>query len=306
MTMPNFLIIGAAKSGTTALYNYLGQHPRVYVTRKKEPKFFALEGKRLDFRGPGDLEANRFSVTGIEAYRALFRGVSNETAIGEASPLYLYSADAPTRIKRYVPTVKMIAVLRDPAERAYSQYLHLVRDGREPIDDFARALQAEESRIRDNWAFGWHYKRVGFYHDQLERYFDTFGRGQVKVYLYEDLETDPVGMLKDVFRFLDIADDFVPDMSVRPNVAGIPRNRSLHTLHALLVKPHPIKTALKPLFPEALRRRTVKRLLDGIRSRNLVKPPFPAEVRRHLIETYREDILKLQALTQRDLSNWLR
>lgn len=306
MTMPNFLIVGAPKSGTTALYEYLGQHPEVYMSPVKEPKFFALEGSDLDFRGPGDREANRFSVTSIEGYKALFDAVCCETAIGEASPLYLYYSGAPARIKQYVPEAKLIAILRNPAERAYSQFLHLIRDGREPLDDFGLALWQEEARIRDNWAFGWHYKQVGFYCDQLKRYFETFDENQLKVYLYEDLEGNPAGVLKDLFRFLDVDDTFTPNTSVRPNVAGVPRNRSLHALHEFLIKPHPLKSALKPVLPSHLSRRAVKRLTNAVRSRNLIKPPFPEEAREHLVDVYREDVLQLQELIQRDLSGWLR
>jgi Sulfotransferase family len=300
MTMPNFLIIGTAKSGTTALYNYLKQHPQVYMSPVKEPKFFAYEGEKLDFRGPGDRVANSSVVTDIEAYRALFAKASGETAVGEASPLYLYIPKARERISRYVPEAKLIAILRNPAERAYSHFSQMVRDGREPLDDFSQALGAEEGRVRDNWAFGWHYKRMGFYHAQLERYFDAFGRDQIKVYLYEDLKTDPVGVLRETFRFLDVDDAFVPDMSLKHNVSGIPKSRALH---AFIRQSHPIKSVFKPFVPEQLR----LRLKTSLRNRNLRQPPpLSREARKELAEAYREDILKLQGLIRRDLSTWLR
>ena len=169
VALPNFLIIGAAKAGTTSLYRYLEQHPEVYMSPVKEPKFFALGGERLDYRGPGDEARMRgASVTSLEDYRELFRGVSTETAVGEASTLYLYSERAAARIKHHVPDVKLIAVLRNPVDRAYSDFLHLVRDGIEPLTDFPQALEAEESRIRSRWAPMWHYRRRGFYHPQLK------------------------------------------------------------------------------------------------------------------------------------------
>jgi hypothetical protein len=306
VTLPNFLVVGAQKGGTTALYQYLKQHPEVYMSPVKEPHFFAFEGERLDLRGPRDLEIlSHIAVTEVEAYRELFRGTSGETAVGEASAVYLYSPKAPERIKHHIPEAKLIAVLRHPAERAYSSFLHMVRDGREPLDDFAAALEAEEARIRGNWGHIWHYKRAGFYHAQLERYYERFEREQIRVYLHEDLDEDPAGVLRDVFRFLGVDGAFVPDTSTRHNVAGIHKSKSLHALHAFLIEPRPIKAALKPLLPTGLRRLAVALLVNGIRNRNLVKPPFPAEVRARLVEEYREDVLKVQGLIGRDLSKWL-
>ena len=297
MTMPNFLIIGAMKAGTTALYTYLEQHPQVYMSPVKEPNFFAFEDERMGFLAPQDQEGiNRTSVTDIEAYRALFKGVTNEVALGEASHWYLYSPKAPGRIRHHIPDAKLIAVLRDPVERAYSQFLHFVRDGQEPLSDFALAVQEEERRIRNNWAFG-RYASRGFYHAQLKRYFDAFDRRQIKVYLYEDLSADPVGVIQDIFRFIGVDEAFVPEMSVKPNVSGVPRNR---TLHALLTRPQRIKAVLQPHLPAG-----VLRLASDLRDRNLAKPQLAPEVRRQMIEMYREDILKLQDLIDRDLSKWL-
>ncbi len=220
--------------------------------------------------------------------------------------MYLYSEKAPARIKHHVPEARLIAVLRDPVERAYSQFLHMRRDGREPLADFAEALEVEEERVRSGWAPNWHYKRAGFYHRQLLRYHEAFGPGRIRVYLYEDLNADPTGVLKDVHKFLGVDGSFVPDVSRRYNVSGVPKSRRLHALHALLLRPNPVKTALKPFFPKKVRRRLVEGSLNALRNRNLVKPPFPEEVRRALIEEYREDVSKLQGLIGRDLSGWLR
>ena len=129
MTMPNFLIIGAMRAGTTSLYHYLKQHPQVYMSPVKEPRFFALEGEKPDPGRPTDERLMNHSITDIEAYRALFQAVSKETAIGEASPLYLYSPKAPERIRHYIPDAKLIAVLRDPVERAYSHFLDIFMTG---------------------------------------------------------------------------------------------------------------------------------------------------------------------------------
>jgi len=306
MTMPNFLIIGAAKSGTTALYEYLKQHPQIFMSWLKEPHFFAFEGEKPRFQGPGDQELyNYIVVDDVEGYRRLFQGASKETAIGEASANYLYIPRARDRIRHYVPEAKLIAVLRNPAERAYSSFLHMTRDSREPFDDFAQALQAEQERVQNNWGPIWHHKRAGFYYAQLKRYHEAFDRDQIKVYLYEDLRNNPIGVQKDIYKFLGVDDTFVPDVSARYNVSGVPRNKWLHALYTFLMRPHPLKSILKPLFPSGLRRRLLESTVNAIRNRNLAKPPFPAEVRRQLIGAYTEDILRLQDLIQRDLSEWL-
>lgn len=306
MTMPNFLVIGAAKSGTSALYRYLKQHPQIYMSQIKEPHFFAFEGERPSFQGPGDQELYDYiGVSDIETYRALFEGVSKETAIGEASTAYLYLSRARDRIRHYVPEAKLIAILRDPAERAYSNFLHLVRDCREPLRDFARALQAEEDRIQNNWGPLWHYKQTGFYYAQLKRYYEVFEREQIKIYLYEDLNDDPLSVLRDAYGFLGVDNTFVPDVSMRYNVSGVPKNERVHALYEFLHRPHPVKSIFKPLLPHESRRRLRERLLNALRNQNLTKPPFPLEIQRQLEEVYREDVLKLQELIQRDLSEWL-
>ncbi len=300
MTMPNFLIIGNGKSGTTSLYHYLKQHPEVYMSPIKEPHFFSFEGESpTSFSGPGDEEFMSRKVTDLEEYRRLFAGASDEKAIGEASQTYLGNPKAPDRIRHYIPEAKLIAILRNPVDRAYSAYLHLVRNGQEWLD-FARALREEEARIKANWNDIWHYKRGGFYHAQLTRYYDLFDQDQIRVYLYEDLKEDPVGTMQSIFRFLGVDDAFVPDTSVRYNVSGIPKSRALKTF---VEKPNPLKTAIKPLFTEGLRRR----IAENLRHRNLaIPPPMPEDVRKELPEAYREDILKLQDLIGRDLSGWLR
>ena len=297
MTMPNFLVIGAPKAGTTALYHYLKEHPQIYMSPVKEPKFFALEGKQIGFRGPGDLKKDY--VMDIEAYFALFNNVSHEVAIGEASPGYLHSPQAPERIRHYIPDARLIAIIRDPVERAYSHFLSLVRQDLEPLTDFTQAMEAEEERICNNWSPRWLYKQRGFYYAQLKRYFDLFDRSQIRVYLHEDFKTNSLGVLQDIFRFLDVDDTFVPDTSEKHNATYIHRNK---VLHKLLKEQNPIKSILKPLLSSQLRQGIKANLINLNISK---RPQLQPKVREQFIEKYREDILKLQELIQRDLSTWL-
>jgi sulfotransferase family protein len=292
MTMPNFLIIGAMKSGTTALYYYLEQHPQIYMSPVKEPNYFC-SGEQENSVGN--------SATRIGDYQDLFKDVSGEKAIGEASHCYLYEPEAAARIQDYIPDAKLIAVLRNPVDRAYSHFLHMVRNGREPLTDFAQALREEETGGYQNRNLQ-DYVGRGRYYDQLKRYFNTFSRDQIKVYLYEDLSNAPVDILQDAFRFLGVDDSFVPDVSLRRNVSGYPKHK---TVDKLLTKPSPIKDALKIYLPARLRWRLSK-AFDDLKTRNIVEPPpVQSEVRRQLIRVYREDILKVQELIHRDLSVWL-
>lgn len=298
MTMPNFLIIGAAKSGTTSLYHYLRQHPQIYMSPVKEPRFFAFEGRRPRFRGPNDDEINRTVITTIEQYRKCFDGAMGEKALGEASPVYIFSDEAPARIRRHIPEAKLIAILRHPAERAYSNFMHMVRDGYEPLADFGEALRDEDRRVAANWSFIWHYKRRGFYAAQLKRYFELFDAGQVKVFLYDDFSADSRGLLREIFRFLEVDETFAPDTSLRHNVSGVPKNRTLQTF---LSRPNRVKAILEPLIPEPLRRRAG----IAMRNANARRQPLDPDLRAELIEDYRDDILQLQELIGRDLSHWL-
>lgn len=302
MGLPNFLLIGAAKSGTSSLYRYLGQHPQIYFSPIKGPCFFAFEeGEKVRFSGPNDQSHyDRNAITDLNRYVSLFDRVKNEVAIGEASVIYLGAPEAPCRIKRYIPDVKLIAILRNPVDRAFSSYLHLRRDGREPLADFAASLREEETRIKCNWQFLWHYQRLGFYYVHLKRYYDLFHPSQIAVYTYDEFRVSPIEVLQSIFRFLDVDSTFVPDTSIRYNESGTPRFRTVHTL---LTQPSLAKKFLKQILPSQLRLRSRQAAMQW----NLYteKPELSEETKRNLVELFRDDILNLQSLIQRDLSSWL-
>ncbi len=300
MTLPNFLIIGAAKSGTTSLYRYLGQHPQVYAN-VKEPSYFALAGKSVQYNGPGDQEGFvRRVTTDRDAYERLFDGVTQEKAYGEASVLYLYSPEAPGRIKQTIPDVKLMAILRNPVERAFSGFLHMRRDGREPLADFAAALAAETSRVEANWEHQWHYTRLGYYYTQLKRYYDLFPAENIAVFTFDEFRSSPVAVLQDIFRFLEVDDSFVPDTSLKYNVSGVPQSR---VLHKFLIRPNRLKDIVRPLLPRSARRS----LGALVRRYNITdrKPELPQDIRHYLVKLYRDEILQLESLINKDLSHWV-
>ena len=298
MTLPNFLIIGAAKAGTTALYHYLGQHPQVYVSPEKETNFFAFEGQKVSFCGPGDAKICESSITTLRAYKEQFENVSNEVAIGEASPWYLYSTQAAENIHRHIPSVKLIAVLRNPVDRAFSSYLHPVREGREGLT-FEEGLSVEEKRIAQGWEYIWHYRRAGFYYAQVERFLNLFRREQVRIYLYDDLLADLDWFLRDVYEFIGVDTSFMVDTSLKPNATGVPKNR---LLGRLLVQPNMLRSSARLFLPKRLRYNLSQRM----NRRLLEKPSLSEETRRELLSGYEDDIVALQDLIGRDLSVWTR
>ncbi len=298
--VPAFLILGAAKSGTSALHRYLLQHPQVFMPTPKELRFFAYEGGIPEFRGPGDREANQGLPTTWTAYLAFFRSAGNRVC-GEASPIYLYHPRAPERIHRYLPEARMIVILRHPVERAFSHYLHLVRSGRETLS-FREALEAEERRIREGWEWSWHYRRVGLYGEQLERYFALFPKEQFRIFLYEEFSRDPAHVLREILSFIGVDPEQIPSVLPRVNVSGIPRNRTVFQVWwGVYTRPNPLKTLAKRVLPARVRARIGEQVTRTL----LRKPRIPPDLFRELLDFYREDIQKLSRLLGRDLSHWL-
>jgi hypothetical protein len=299
--LPNFLVLGTAKAGTSSLYAYLKQHPGVYLSPTTELNFYAHVGGDLNFRGPGDNEYvwGDSLVATYEAYCKQFEGVEQETAIGEVSTHNLYCSQAPALIKRYVPNAKMVAILRNPADRAFSAFSHMVRDGREETKDFGAALAREPARIRSNWEPLWHYRSMGLYAAQLRHYFDLFDREQIRVYIYDDFIAHPLKVVQDIFAFVGVDPDFVPDMSEKYNVSTIPRSRQLQKM---MMSKSVIRSALRSPMPTGLRSRIRSLILE----RNAKRMRLDPDMRRELTNAYRNDIGLLEHLLDRDLSKWLK
>jgi hypothetical protein len=302
VTLPDFLVIGAAKSGTVSLYHYLGQHPQIFMCPVNETNFFALDGYDLDshFRGPGDRETmERHCVKELTNYEALFADAGPDQRVGESSPLYLYSSHAPRRIHHYLPDVRLIALLRHPTARAHANFRHYRLAGIEPLPRFERALAAEEARKAQGWGPWpfWFYRDVGYYGRQMARYCELFDEEQILVCFYEQLRDDPLSLLQTLYAFVGVDERFVPDTSVRHNVGSRPRVR---TLQRLMTRPNRLKRTLRALLPDALRRQ----LRDVLRSWNEVRMELDPALGRRLTQGYLQDMKRLQALVGHDLSAW--
>jgi hypothetical protein len=287
LTLPTFIVIGVAKAGTTSVYRYLDQHPEVYVYPLKGTNYFGYDDA-LHWRWPEEGPAPRlrnFRVKTFDEYRNAFAGANGEHAIGEVSPQYFHCPTAAEKIAARLPEVKLVAVLRNPAERAYSGFLMRVRRG-ERVGSAREELHPRSGHVLD-----------GFYFRRLERYFDAFPRDQIKVYVFEEFRRDPRATMRDMFRFLDVDTGFVPDTSAKHNPANVPRSR---VANRLFYHPRTIRTA-KAVLPSA-----AQDWARRVRALNLDTPPrLPGDLRAALLDIYRPDVLRLEELLQRDLSIWL-
>ena len=299
MNSPNFLIIGAAKSGTSALYYYLKQHPDVFMPAQKELRYFSsIDNPEND--GPNVYKQN--SITSLEAYLHQFDQVTTETAIGEVSPQYLYYPKTASRIKSALPDVKLVVILRNPIERAYSSFLHAVRDWHEDSSSFKEALQKEEDRIKRNWPMLFHYVNAGFYSTQLNRYFDSFKREQIKIILYDDFYQAPYDVISNLFLFLEVENNFKPDISFRPNRSGFPKSRILHKLYRSIFRDSDLLREIsKKYIPKDIR----GKLSTKLRNLNMSKKHMDQSDRLYLTGELTEEIHQLEDLLHKDLSSWI-
>jgi hypothetical protein len=299
LVLPNFLLVGAAKSGTTALYYHLKGHPDIFLSPIKEPRFFSAQTLHLPQKGIGD-EKIPFVRTFTD-YCKLFEDARGKKAVGEASAdtLYYYEKTIPV-IKKYLEEPRIIILLRNPVERAFSSYLHLIRDNREYLS-FEDGLEQEEERIRQDWQCIWHYKNRGMYYRQVKVFMEAFRR--VKVILYDDFKKDPLTTIKQVCEFLEVNTDYQPaDTSTHYNATGIPRFK---TLNNIFLMKNILQRSIRNVGRFILTEDGWVKLRENLRAKLYVKTSMKPKTRAYLQGVFREDILKLRDLLDRDLSAWL-
>lgn len=309
MKLPTFLIIGVQKAGTTSVYTYLKQHPQIFMSPVKETNFLERDWEAIAPQERERVNQERVRqgrqprIDTFEKYAQLFTGVTNEQAIGEASPNYLFHYTASAQlIQRYVPNAKLIAILRHPIERAYSDYLMHVRDAIHAKS--SESLHDQIRRFSDHQSFT---IKKGFYYEQLSHYFQMFDPQQIQVFLYDDLKHNPVGMMQRFYAFLGVDATFRPDVSRREQVAQVPKNQ---VINQMLRTRNPIRSTaaalLKLMIPTQTRQTIRDRLIQLNSADKSLAQPLSMGDRQKLLDIYRDDTLKLQALIQRDLSHWLR
>lgn len=291
--VPDFFVIGAYRSGTTFLYRALGQHPQVFVPVLKEPNFFAVDGNEN-----ATPELLGRSVCEPDEYERLYRDAASSQRCGDVSPEYLRNPAAPARIRQTHPDAPLVAILRNPVERAYSDYMQHRARGSEPCATFAEALDLQDERRAGLSRSAPHYVDSGMYGVQLERYLEVFDRGQLLVLLYEDLQADAADVTRRVFDHIGVDPAVDIELQSDVNASGLPRNVAYR---ALLRARRSVGTRLSPRVVES-----VRPYWDRVMRRGLVKQDLGADDRRRLVEIYREDVERLQALIGRDLGHWLR
>ncbi|MCX2745867.1 sulfotransferase [Mangrovivirga sp. M17] len=302
---PDFLLIGAGKSGTTSLHNYLDQHPEIYMSKIKEPYFFALEGEEIVSKEDDPLNLYDFpwAVTDLKEYQKLFEPAEPFQKKGESSTMYLYGDKAPSNIKKYIPDVKIIAIFRKPSERLYSRYLHLARENNLMGTTFDKVLDKESI-----WWLRNDLVKEGFYYKHLSRYYELFDKSQIKVFLYDDLRSDPERVISELYSFVGVDSDFNPDTSIRFNQSGFIKNKILDKLYgtdSILFKT--IKSVVPGMYSKLKESLIIQKQLNKLRGKNLEKPGIDQEIEKTLTrEIYYDDTMKFQELIERDLSHWFK
>ena len=297
-TRPQFFIVGAPKCGTTSMAQYLNQHPEIFVLRG-EPHFFG-----------SDIEYNKPRLT-PKQYAALCRNTRGKPICGDRSTWYLYSRTAAAEIHAHNPHARIIAMLRHPAEMLHSLHAHHCQRGqRDDIQDLGEALAAEPDRRRgeripanSRFAASLYYSAIPRYAEQLQRYFDAFGRERVKVILFDELKADPGRIYADTLEFLGADPDFVPNFDVH--------NASAPTSNSWLYrrwKASTLRYRVRSLVPQGL-----YDSIRGLRRKRLQRAaqreprtPLDPELRAQLVAQFAPEIDRLEALTRHDLSDWRR
>ncbi len=307
MRSPNLFIVGAPKSGTTALHEYLKAHPDVFMTAYKEPHYFGsdLQGPRMaQFRG------NK------KKYLSLFAGARDEKWVGESSIWYLYSSHAAREIHAYDPSAAIIIMLRNPLEMGYSMYYQSRYTGNEILPTFEQALDAESERHAgrampplSHTHHGLFYTALGHYTDQVQRYFEMFGRERVHVIIYDDFKADTAGEYRRTLSYLEVDPTFTTTFNIinankRVRLSGLQK-----TMLALGISPMLLKdqlnyiAATSPLLPQAVR----SRLLDPATStytRYERRPSMQPETQARLEKLFLPEMERLSALLGRDMTHW--
>jgi hypothetical protein len=301
MALPNFFVIGVPKAGTTALHVALAQHPRLYMSEVKEPKFFLCDGPPPTRGGPGDAKSFRERIWRRDEYEALFARAPEGALCGESTPFYLYDPDAQRRLHEAVPDARLIAVLRDPIDRAHSNWTHLWSAGLEPEGDFVTACRLERRRAEAGWAQFWRYLDLGRYGEQLQRLYTRFGRGQVLLLRYRQLRDEPVPTLDRICRFLGVEPGLlreVPAANVTTHATASLKNRMLSALLRAL-------SAVDQYLPGPIVRRGGDALSRLIQSEQRRRSPLTAEQRAELIPHFAADVALLEELTGASFADWL-
>lgn len=290
---PDFLIIGAAKCGTTALHNYLGQHPQVFMTEVKEPRFFLVYNNELQKQI--NIKDNRSifnKYDSFDKYASLFANAADKVK-GESSPQYLAYPHCSAAIKSLKPEMKLIVILRNPVERAYSQFI-MHKNWRIEPKSFEEAVFDELKGKRRQLPIDMQYLKCGLYYQQLLPYFDCFSLASFLILKHEDLKFNPQETLRKIFIFLGVEPDFKVDFTGKHNVSMIRRFRKGGSVDTILSRTQ--NGFYKLGFISASQK---------VKNVRFYYPAFPMQTLEKLLEYFHDDILCLSAALRTDYDDWL-
>ena len=284
--LPNFIIVGAPKSGTTSLWHYCSEHPEIFMSPIKEPHFFSHNPRNFV----------------LEDYENLFAGVKTEPVRGESSVTYFWCEGVPEKIKESIPQCKIIMILRNPAERLFSAFRHAKRKGRlsgnfEDIMLDSVVVGQSPDFFMDNIL-----ANSKKYSNRVKLFINLFGKDNVYVGLFHELKSDPLKFIKDVYSFLNVDDNFTPDIKQKYNIGGETKNNFIPRIVRHTGK------FFRPFLSLFFKHHTLVSLRDRLLFfvTRFSKSSFSSEQRNLLIKFYKEDILELQSIIHKDLSPWLK
>ncbi len=304
MGLPDFLIVGAPKAGSTALHAALAQHPALYGASPKEPKYFLCDGRPPDpagQRGPGDAHSAQEWVWNLGAYERLFDRAPAGALRFESTPFYLWDRAAQTRIAAALPDVKVIAIVRDPLDRAFSNWSHLWADGLEPEGDFRTACLLEPDRVAAGWAPFWRYLELGRYGEQLQHLYSVLDPERVRVVRYRRLVDQQQQTLDDLCTFLGVEPGVVTTVP-RANAGRWAPDSLVNTQLRRAVR---LGAAAGAYAPPQVWRQASRPLLAALQRGSAPRAVLDPEDRIALREAFAADVALLSDLLHEDYTDWL-
>jgi len=299
MTRPNFFLIGAARCGSTTLHAHLSSHPEVRMSVPKEPNHYVFARETEAYAGPGVKRSRRLAIKDSRQYERLFAPRPGVHVFGDASMNYIRSAEACRSIRREVPDARLVVILRQPVDRAYSSWVRSVWEGGEPCRTFEAAWEDGPRRERENW-FRLRHRGKSLYQGQLVRWFDTFPREQIHVILFEEFRERPAEVVSDLYSFLGVDPAFPVDADLRRNRSGQIRNP---LARAAWNRTATLRAVVAPWLPLRLRGRFFTWVASLPRTK-ASKPPLDPAIRARLTAELEDEIRALESLLDRNLDLW--
>ena len=292
---PSFFIVGAPRCGTTAICNFLNQHPDVFIPYLKEPHYFGsdLSNVRRDFKT-------------VEDYLEIFEEANHEIC-GEGSTWYLYSKNAAQEIKDFDPNAKIIISLRNPLEMLYSWHGFALAAGTEDIEDFEEALAAEGDRRQGKRIPAGsaleklYYSEIALYTEQIERYQKVFNEDQIHIIIFDDFKANQSQVMHNLYEFLGVDTTFEPEFE-QVNSHGIPRSKLMARM--LNNQPDFIRNSVKAIFPRKARVQ-IKQMLRDLNKKSGKRSSMSVEVEKQLKQMFKKEVSRLSGLLKQDLSYWV-